>query len=323
MNSNILNRYLKINLIQVVSLFAVISSSGISYSQEKVFLNKPVTEVLPVIVITDTSHYTHSDNKSFLLHFPKLIYGQAVSVFSINKGNLPWIAGAVGITAGLLYMDGRIDKSVTPIGKTHRWIGKTSSVITNFGGNYGLIAVGLIAGYGVISSDNKLINTSLYSLESALASGLWTRLGKLLTGRERPSASYVYSKRTGGIWKGPINQIRNKNHQSISSYDAFPSGHTAMAFSIASTFASQYKDNIIVPIVSYFLASAVGISRMIEHTHWASDVFVGGCIGYLCGTNVVHLNNNFNKNYKKDAVQVNFSPSISTTGYGANVNLSF
>lgn len=42
-----------------------------------------------------------------------------------------------------------------------------------------------------------------------------------------------------------------------------------------------------MPYVMYSLAGIVAITRLIEHEHWASDVFVGGIIGYLCGRQVV------------------------------------
>ena len=45
-----------------------------------------------------------------------------------------------------------------------------------------------------------------------------------------------------------------------------------------------------MPIISYGLASLVGISRIIEDTHWASDVFVGAVLGYL--TSIEILKNN-------------------------------
>ena len=70
-------------------------------------------------------------------------------------------------------------------------------------------------------------------------------------------------------------------------FDAFPSGHTSTAFSIATVFAYQYADKPFVAPFAYTMASLVGITRLIEHDHWASDVFAGACIGYLCGKQVV------------------------------------
>jgi membrane-associated phospholipid phosphatase len=75
-------------------------------------------------------------------------------------------------------------------------------------------------------------------------------------------------------------------------FDAFPSGHTATAFSIAAVFASQYNETKVVPILFYSGATLVGISRLTEHEHWASDVFVGALLGYLSGKQVV---NHYNK----------------------------
>ncbi len=44
------------------------------------------------------------------------------------------------------------------------------------------------------------------------------------------------------------------------------------------------------------MATLVGISRLTEHAHWASDVFVGGLIGYVCGRQVVAQYNKIHQN---------------------------
>lgn len=112
----------------------------------------------------------------------------------------------------------------------------------------------------------------------------------------KTGASYIYSKIPGGKWWGPFAQYDQDLpvYKSVSSFDAFPSGHTAAAFSIATVFASQYNSTNAIPVLSYSMATLVGISRLIEHQHWASDVFVGGLIGYLCGKQAVA---NYNKLY--------------------------
>jgi membrane-associated phospholipid phosphatase len=102
----------------------------------------------------------------------------------------------------------------------------------------------------------------------------------------------------GGKWWGPFAQYDQDLpvYKSVSSFDAFPSGHTAAAFSIATVFASQYSNIKAIPIISYTMATLVGISRLTEHQHWASDIFVGGLIGYVCGKEVVGHYNNTHKN---------------------------
>ncbi|TAL76684.1 MAG: phosphatase PAP2 family protein, partial [Bacteroidetes bacterium] len=88
-------------------------------------------------------------------------------------------------------------------------------------------------------------------------------------------------------------------------FDSFPSGHTATAFSIATVFASQYNDTKAIPILSYSLASLVGISRLTEHEHWASDVFSGALLGYLCGKQVV---SHFKKTHQNVFTSVSSKP---------------
>ena len=46
------------------------------------------------------------------------------------------------------------------------------------------------------------------------------------------------------------------------------------------------------------VAGIVGVTRLIEHEHWASDLISGAVIGYLCGKQVVGNENRLFPNYK-------------------------
>jgi membrane-associated phospholipid phosphatase len=61
-----------------------------------------------------------------------------------------------------------------------------------------------------------------------------------------------------------------------------------VAFAAATVFAMEYKDKPIVPILAYAAASLVGVSRITENKHWATDVLVGAGLGYLSGRQVVN-----------------------------------
>jgi membrane-associated phospholipid phosphatase len=247
---------------------------------------------------------------------------QTDELFSLKKKDLIILGAVSGITIGLIALDAKLDRSVTKLKDKSSIIDKTSDFITEFGGSKGVYAVSAFAGLSMIIKSNKGIQTSLYAFEAMLNSGLWIRVGKLLAGRERPSAAYEYSKHSSGIWKGPINQIINREKRSVASYDAFPSGHTATIFSIATVFAEQYKDIPFVPIFSYSFATLVGISRMLEHTHWASDVFLGGVIGYICGQTTIAFYRR-KEDYSSKKVKFAFKPSISPQNYGADVVMNF
>ena len=182
----------------------------------------------------------------------------------------------------------------------HKWVNKSSPVITNFGGPWGVYSVVATGFLGALCKDEKVVQTSLLATQAMITSGVWANIIKVLTGRERPLADYTFSNSEGGIWYGPFALWDEDlaTRKPVSAFDAFPSGHTATAFSIATVFAMQYRDKKAIPIICYSAATLVGISRLTEHEHWSSDVFVGGLLGYLCGRQVV---NHYNKTHRNKA----------------------
>jgi membrane-associated phospholipid phosphatase len=218
---------------------------------------------------------------------------QASAPFHFNKRQWLITGASVGITAVLLHFDNNIDEWARVQKQKHRWVNKSSPVITNFGSIYGISTVAVVGVVSAVFKNQKGVETSLLASQALITSGAWVQLIKHMTGREDPSASYIYSKIPGGQWWGPFAQYDQDLpiYKSVSSFDAFPSGHTAAAFSMATVFALQYSDTKIIPILSYSAATLVGISRLTEHAHWASDVFVGGLIGYVCGKQVVDHHN--------------------------------
>jgi membrane-associated phospholipid phosphatase len=198
----------------------------------------------------------------------------------------------------------------------HSWVNKSSPVISQFGNIYGISSVAAIGLISAAFKKPKGVQTSLLATEALITSAAWVQLIKHLTGREDPSASYTYSKKAGGQWWGPFAQYDQDLpvYKSVTSFDAFPSGHTAAAFSIATVFASQYENTKAIPIISYSMATLVGVSRLTEHAHWASDVFVGGLIGYVCGKQVV---NRFNKIHQNPSYQnPKIKPEFTFLQYG-------
>lgn len=76
-------------------------------------------------------------------------------------------------------------------------------------------------------------------------------------------------------------------------YRSFPSGHTVAAFAAAAAVSAETSRWW--PQTTYYLigpalyggAIAVGVSRMYNNRHWASDVIMGAAIGTFAGTKVV------------------------------------
>ncbi len=248
-------------------------------------------------VIEDSSGFdagTVAHQPQFLRRLGEDFLLQATSPFSMNEKDAISVGVGIGITFGLITIDEPIDRNIRSLATNHKAIRTTSPILTDFGGTYGILTGVAYAGYSVIWDDEDAKETSMLLTEALITSGVWTRLGKLIAGRERPSAAYEFSHLPGGRWSGLAGSIRKHSNETVSKYDAFPSGHTATAFAIATVFAKRYSESSYVPILSYSLATIVGLTRMIEHTHWASDVFAGACIGYLCANQVVSRYENSN-----------------------------
>ena len=80
---------------------------------------------------------------------------------------------------------------------------------------------------------------------------------------------------------------------------SFPSGHTAAAFSLATSLSLTYpKWYVIAP--SALWACGVGFARMNQGVHYPSDVLTGAAIGVGCAFVNVYVNRWLNKVLFKD-----------------------
>lgn len=113
---------------------------------------------------------------------------------------------------------------------------------------------------GFISKNNYTIETAYMIAESCFYSALLTRTVKIVAGRDRPNH-----------WLGP--DAHNWDIQSNGR--SFISGHTSMAFAVASVVSWRYRHQKWVPWLSYGLASTIGFQRMYYNRHWLSDVAAG------------------------------------------------
>ena len=235
---------------------------------------------------------------------------QAQAPFKIKKKDALYVVAGVGFTMGLIFIDQSLDNSIRPISKRYNSIGKTSNYVTEIGGNYGFGLCAAFAGFSFLQNNEKGIQTSRLLAQSLITVTLWTRFAKFLAGRERPLYLYDapgYDTDDSPRWSGPF-KFMTKSGRSLpgSSNDAFPSGHTAIAFAIATVFANQYSDHAAIPVIAYSLATVVGFSRMIDHEHWASDVFAGACLGYLCAKQVCNHALNYKNNRRDMQCYVNY-----------------
>jgi membrane-associated phospholipid phosphatase len=177
--------------------------------------------------------------------------------------------GEAGVVAGVgvgLYAGADVWAQHAALRNQSRVADGFADVGRGFGnGLYTVPALGLAYGAGELSHDKRLRRASLDAIESLAISGLFVTGTKVLAGRNRPFVGRV-------DWDGP---------SSGNSQYSFPSGHSAAAFSVATIFATEYGDIPGVAPAAYALATLTALSRVYNNKHWASDVFVGGALGYF------------------------------------------
>ena len=142
-------------------------------------------------------------------------------------------------------------------------------------------SIALTYAVGAIDRNPRLKNLSLATLQSFIFAEVASAGIKVLTCRERPTASSQNPTVDSQSWLGPFASFESTS---------FVSGHATRAFAMATTVAGFYPEKRWVGIVSYSLATMTSVGRVISKEHWMSDVIVGAALGYFIGRGVVIFN---------------------------------
>lgn len=144
-----------------------------------------------------------------------------------------------------------------------------------------LLPVGVPAAMGIyalIQKDEPLLKDAIYIGTSVIEAVGITYGLKYAFDRQRPYEKYP----------DKIHPIDAEDSPS------FPSGHTAAAFSLATSLSITYpKWYVIAP--SAIWACGVGFARINQGVHYPSDVLTGAAIGVGCAFVNVYVNRWLNK----------------------------
>ena len=132
--------------------------------------------------------------------------------------------------------------------------------------------------YALVKKDQPLLKDAVYIGTSVIEALGITYAFKYTFDRQRPFEKYP----------DKIHPIEKEDSPS------FPSGHTAAAFSLATSLSITYpKWYVIAP--SAVWACGVGLARINQGVHYPSDVLTGALIGTGCAFLNIYINRWLNK----------------------------
>jgi membrane-associated phospholipid phosphatase len=203
----------------------------------------------------------------------------------------------VGATGALMLADEPLQRFALDLRNHNRGLRSIGNFVTSFGGLYETYTLATLGVYSFVFKNEKLKTTTLLATQAYIAGGAMQFAGKYLFGRLRPNyydpnATEVEPRFTGPFGSSGYDVTGKKLNSS------FPSGHTTVAFAAATVFAKEYRDIPYIPIAAYTAATLVGLSRITENKHWATDVLAGAALGYFTGKLVV---NNYHRYAKLKA----------------------
>lgn len=145
-----------------------------------------------------------------------------------------------------------------------------------------LIGTGLYA-LGRVTGERRLAELGLIGTEAILAGGAAAQTIKWVAGRARP-------------YQDPEDPFDFRFLRGLEgdAYQSFPSGHAVASFAAASSVTAITgswwpEAKPYIGTLLYGGATLVGLSRMYNNVHWASDVILGAGIGTFAGWKTVRL----------------------------------
>ncbi len=248
--------------------------------------DKPVVDV-------NKDEYTSQTNITFKGYFDLLgtdMLQEVTSPLHASKKTWLTVGGFVAVEGALFFVADRpIQQASVKFMNDNPHLRNVSQYITNFGAAYEVYTLIAFGAYGIIFKSDKVKTTTLLATQAYITAGAMSEAVKFSYEQVNAQLMMTLTLHNRKIisFFGPA--ILNGKSAATGFSSSFPSGHTTAAFSAATVFAYEYKDEILIPVIAYAAASLVGISRITQNAHWTTDVVaVMLALGYITGKQVVN-----------------------------------
>jgi membrane-associated phospholipid phosphatase len=215
---------------------------------------------------SDTAPEVPSNSK-FLTRWAKRGLRDQADIYTapFHRSELKWVIGLPAVTLGLIAIDKHASGALSRNGTS------ASTDISDVGLFTTAGAVGVLLLDGEMRGDSHALETGVLGAEAMANSGVVYAALQLITERQRPLQ---------GTGRGNFFQTSGLDN-------SFPSGHTIITWTAASTIAHEYPKPW-VEWLTYGTATAVSVTRFTSLQHFSSDVVVGSTLGYLIGRHIFH-----------------------------------
>ncbi len=281
-----------------------------------------IKNILIILIFTQVIHFSQSDysqekNDNYNSNFSIL---QDDALFSLNASldllkspyyfdqtDLTMAGIIITMTGASFSLDNKIRNDV--LAKQNNNLDRITDWGEKFGRPvYAAILSSLLYSSGLLFKEKHLRETGQILAEAMLCAGLYTQLLKISLGRARP-------------YKGEGNlEIEPLEFEFDSSENSLPSGHTSIAFTVA-TVLSERVNNIYASIALYSFASLTAYQRIYSDVHWLSDTILGAALGTVIGLKLVKLHESSEPT--SESYNFRIYPQINPNGYGIGLSMDF
>ncbi len=227
---------------------------------------RPLT-TLSLLVVLASSTVADGVQAQSKTRFSRWAYQDVGSLFGgANKNTLYYTIGGLAGLGAMLALDRTVNHEVQE-GYKGVWVDYTNAT-NKLGDPLIILPTTGIFVTSLFTRNTRFQDAAFTSLQSLFYTGGIVYLIKNIVGRYRPEEN-----------EGPFQFAPFSKHSS------FPSGHTAAAFAILTSWARYYPSAITWGLV---VAGAGGtaLARIAKDKHWGSDVLGGGVVGFLIATSL-------------------------------------
>ena len=201
----------------------------------------------------------------------------------ITRRDLAVVGTAIAVTAAVAHFDRR-SAAFMQAPRLQRMSDLQSAArdAAFMGGPGPFLLGGVLFAGGRLTSSESVADVGLHLTEAVVLAATINGVAKGVSGRALPQAS-----------ADPDNiEFGRGFHHGNGPYVSFPSGHTAAAFAMAAVLTGETGrlhpelSRFVAPM-AYGGASVIGLARMYQNVHWASDLPIAALIGTWSGMAVV------------------------------------